>query len=92
MFVINGIVTAGITFAASALGSPDHGPWIAAVTAMLAAAAIYLGFVTTAMSLSPVVRRSVELMECLALVAMVPLTCWICGVYGTIRGLNPTWS
>ena len=92
MFVINGIVTSGATFAVTAVSTPDHGPWIAAVTAMLAAAAIYLAFVAAAMSLSPVLRRSVELLECLALVAMVPLTCWICGVYGAIRGLNPTWS
>ena len=92
MFVVSGIVTTGITFGVIAASTPDHGPWIAAMTAMLAAAAIYLGFVAPAMSLSPVVRRSVELLECLALVAMVPLTCWICGLYGTVRGLNPTWS
>jgi ESX secretion system protein EccD len=91
MFVINGIVTTGTTFAVSAVSAPDHGPWIAAVTAILAAAAIYLGFVATATSLSPLIRRSVELLECLALVTMVPLTCWICGLYGTIRGLNPKW-
>ena len=92
MFLVSGIVTTGITFGVTAAGTPDHGPWIAALTAMLAAAAIYLGFVAPAMSLSPVVRRSVELLERLALVAMVPLTCWICGLYGTVRGLNPAWS
>jgi type VII secretion integral membrane protein EccD len=92
IFVVSGIVTTGTTFGVTAAGAPDHGPWIAAVAAMLAAAAIYLGFVAPTMSLSPVVRRSVELLECLALVAMVPLTCWICGLYGTVRGFNPTWS
>jgi hypothetical protein len=92
MFVVSGIATTGTTFGVIAASTPDHGPWIAAMTAMLAATAIYLGFVAPAMSLSPVVRRSVELLECLALVAMVPLTCWICGLYGTVRGLNPTWS
>jgi type VII secretion integral membrane protein EccD len=91
-FVISGIATTGTTFAVIAASAPDHGPSIAAMTAMLAATAIYLGFVAPTMSLSPVVRRSVELLECLALVAMVPLTCWICGLYGTVRGLNLTWS
>ncbi|HZC51279.1 MAG TPA: hypothetical protein VE441_02100, partial [Mycobacterium sp.] len=38
------------------------------------------------------IRRGVEVVECLALIALVPLTCWICGLYGTVRGLNPTWS
>jgi ESX secretion system protein EccD len=85
--VISGIVTIGTTFGVAAIGRPEHGPWIAAVTAMLAAAAMYLGFVAPGMSLSPVASRSVELLECLALIAMVPLTCWICGVYGAVRGL-----
>jgi type VII secretion integral membrane protein EccD len=92
MFVVSGIVTIGTTFGVTAAGTPGHGPWIAAMTAMLAAAAMYLGFVAPAMSLSPVIRRSVELLECVALVAMVPLTCWICGLYGTVRGLNATWG
>ena len=92
MFVDSGIVTTGTTFVVAAAGIPDHGPWIAAVTAMLAAAALYLGFVAPAMPTSPLIRRGVEVVECLALIALVPLTCWICGLYGTVRGLNPTWS
>lgn len=92
MFVVSGIATTGTTFGVTAVGTPDHGAWIAAIAAMLAAAAIYLGSAAPGMLLSPVVRRSVELLECLALVAMVPLTCWTCGLYGAVRGLNPTWT
>jgi type VII secretion integral membrane protein EccD len=92
VFIVSGIIATGTTFAVAAAGMPNHGPWIAAVTAMLAAAAVYLGFVAPAMSLSPVVRRGAELLEYLALVAMVPLTCWICGLYGAVRSLNPTWA
>jgi len=90
VFVISGIATIGTTFAVCAAGMPGHGPWIAAVTAMLAAAAVYLGFVAPIVSPSPVVRRGVELLEYLALVAMAPLTCWVCGFYGAVRALNPT--
>jgi ESX secretion system protein EccD len=90
VFAVSGIVTTGTTLAVAAVGAPRHGPWIAAVTALLATTAVYLGFIAPAMSLSPVVRRSVEVLECLVLVAMVPLTCWICGLYGAVRGLNPT--
>jgi type VII secretion integral membrane protein EccD len=92
MFVVSGILTIGTTFGVTAASTPGHGPWIAAMTAMLAAAAMYLGYVAPTISLSPVIRRSVELLECVALVAMVPLTCWICGVYGTVRGLHATWG
>jgi type VII secretion integral membrane protein EccD len=87
IFAISGIITTATIFVVAALSTPQHGPWIAAMTATLAAAAVYLGFVAPAMPLSPVLRRSVELLECLALVAMVPLTCWICGLYGAVRGL-----
>jgi type VII secretion integral membrane protein EccD len=90
--VISGIVTIGTTFGLVAARNPQHGPWIAAVTALLAAGAIHFGFVAPAMSLSPLMRRGVELLEYLMLVAMVPLTCWICGLYGAVRALAPTWS
>ena len=88
MFSACGLVITATTFGVVALSTPQHGAWVAAVTATLAAAAIYLGFVAPAISLSPVIRRSVEVLECLALVAMVPMTCWICGVYSAVRGLN----
>jgi type VII secretion integral membrane protein EccD len=88
VFIVSGIVTAGTTFAIAASGPAARGPWIAAATALFAAAAIYLGFVAPARSLSPVARRSVEVLECLTLLALVPLTCWICGLYSAVRGLD----
>jgi type VII secretion integral membrane protein EccD len=88
VFVISGNATIGLTFAVCA--ARMHGPWIAAVTAMLAGAAIYLGFVAPTTSPSPVLRRCLELLEYLALVAMAPLACWICGLYGVVRALTPT--
>jgi len=88
VFVITGIVITGITLGTAAVRTPEHGPWIATATAILVAAAIYLGFGAPAMSLSPVVHRGVELLEGSTLAAMVPLTCWICGLYGAVRGLN----
>jgi type VII secretion integral membrane protein EccD len=90
LLVISGISTVGTAFAVGAVSTPGYGPWIAALTAMLAAAAIYVGFAAPALSPSPVLRRCVELAEYLALVAMAPLTCWICGFYGAVRALHPT--
>ena len=90
IFVISGTLTVGITFAVCAADRPGCGPWIAAATAMLIAAAVYPGFLTPAMSPSPILRRGVELSEYLALVTMAPLTCWICGIYGAVRGLITT--
>lgn len=89
VFAITGIVCTVTMFAAASFNAPQHGPWMAAAAVTLAAGAVYLGFVAPAVSFSPVVRRGVELLECSALVALVPLTCWICGLYGAVRGLGP---
>jgi type VII secretion integral membrane protein EccD len=88
VFVAGGVAITATTFGVVAVSVPEHGAWLAAVTATLAATAIFLGFVAPAISPSPVVRRGVEALECLGLVATVPLTCWICGLYGAVRGLN----
>ena len=88
VLVISGIVVTGVTFGAAALRAPQQGPWIATSAVAVAGAAMYLGFVAPTLSLSPLARRSVDLLECVALIALIPLTCWICGLYGAIRGLN----
>lgn len=90
--VVSGIVIIGTTLGIVAVSTPQHAPWIAAATAMLVALAVLLGFAITAMTPSPVARRGVEVLECVALVAMVPLTCWICGLYDAVIGLYPTWG
>ena len=88
MFIVTGIATAGTTFVATGAGLPTHAAWITAATAVSAAAALYLGCVVTARPLSPLGRRGVEVLECLTLAALVPLTCWICGLYSAVRGLD----
>jgi hypothetical protein len=88
VFVTGGIAITATTFGVVALRVPEHGAWIAVATAMLAAAAIFAGFVAPAIQLSPVVRRGIEVLESLALAATVPLTCWICGIYSAVRGLD----
>lgn len=87
-FAVSGIAATATTFGVAALRAPMDGPSVAAATAALVAAAMYLGF--AADTSSPVVRRGVELLEWLALTALVPLTCWICGLYGAVRGLSFT--
>lgn len=90
--VISAVATIATTFGVVSLRTPGHGAWIAAATALLVAGAFYLGFVAPGRSLSPIARKSVELLECVVLIAMVPLTCWLWGLYGAARGLYPTWS
>ncbi len=92
VFTLTGIATTGTAFVVVAAEMPNQETWLAAVTAVLAAAAVYLGFAAPSIPLSPVLRRCVELLEYLTLAAMVPLTCWICGLYSAVRDLNLTWA
>lgn len=89
-FTTAGVVTMTITFVIGASSASRYGPWIAALTAVLAGTALYAGFVAPGLSLSPVARRTGEAFGCLTLVAVVPLTCWTCGAFDAIRGLNLT--
>lgn len=88
VFAVGGIAVAATTFGAAAARSAVSGPWTATVTTLAVGVAMYLGFAGPARPASPVLRRGAELLEWLALAAMVPLTCWICGLYGAARELN----
>jgi hypothetical protein len=39
-------------------------------------------------TVNPLVRRTVEVSEYFALAAVVPLACWVGGLYGLIRGVS----
>jgi type VII secretion integral membrane protein EccD len=86
--IVTGIATLSATLIIAAAAYPLHTPYIAAASTALAAAALCLGLVTQTMTFSPFGRRSVELLEYLALAVIVPLACWICGLYGAARGMN----
>jgi type VII secretion integral membrane protein EccD len=88
MFAICGILVTATTFGVTASRVPVPVPWIVTATTLAAAMAVYLGF--AARPASAVLRRSVGLLELSALVAMVPLTCWIGGLYGAARALDLT--
>jgi type VII secretion integral membrane protein EccD len=83
-----GTVTLSATLVIAAVAYPLRTPYIAAVSMLLAAAALCLGFITQAMAFSPIGRRSVELLEYFALAVIVPLACWICGLYSAARAIN----
>lgn len=86
-FAVSGIVTAATAFGVAAVRMQTHGPMLVAATALVAAA-MYLGFAATASS--PIALRCVEALEWLAWAALVPLACWISGLYGLVRGTNLT--
>lgn len=85
---VSGTITVSIALVVAAAAYPSRTPYIAAVSTLLASVALCLGFMNHWLAVSPLGRRSVELFEYLALASVVPLSFWICGLYGAIRGLN----
>jgi type VII secretion integral membrane protein EccD len=81
--------TAALSAAFVVAGAAPQCPvWMVTGIAAPVAVAMCLGFVVPALTLSPVARRGVELIEYLALIAIVPLACWTCGFYSVARGVH----
>jgi type VII secretion integral membrane protein EccD len=77
-----GILTLAVGFAAAAASWPALTDWQGVAAAGVGAAVLGLG--AGAAAASPLVRRAVDFMECVALAVVAPLACWVCGVYGLV--------
>ena len=71
--IVSGTAALSAALVVAAAAYPPHTPHIAAASMLLAAVALCLGFINHAVAVSPVGRRSVELLEYLALAVVVPL-------------------
>lgn len=72
-------------FASAAAAVPAHAQMISALAAIIGAAA--LGCIVRP-TVSPLVLRTVEIIEYIALAAVIPVACWVGGIYGWVRGMN----
>jgi type VII secretion integral membrane protein EccD len=86
--IICGIATLSTVLVAAAAAYPKCTAHVAAVSMMLGAVALCLALFSDATTVSPIGRRSIELLEYLAFVVVVPLAVWLCGLYGATRSLN----
>jgi type VII secretion integral membrane protein EccD len=86
--IIFGTITVSVALVGAEAAYPTQSAYIATVSIGLAAAALRLGFVDPSTKLSPVGQRGIELLEYLALAAVIPLACWMCGLYAAARALN----
>jgi type VII secretion integral membrane protein EccD len=73
-------IAAGL--AVSAISAPAQAYWITLLSTAAGSAALgrLLGW-----AVNPVVRRAIELLEYAALAAVLPLACWVVGLYGLVR-------
>ncbi|HYX98132.1 MAG TPA: type VII secretion integral membrane protein EccD [Mycobacterium sp.] len=86
--IICGIATVSTVLVATAAAYPQWTAHVAGASLMLGAVALYLTSIRDTTTVSPIGRRSVELLEYLALAVVVPLAVWLCGLYGATRSLN----
>ncbi|EME21311.1 type VII secretion integral membrane protein EccD [Rhodococcus triatomae] len=70
-----------------AVTEPLWAPVVLVVAALGIAAALAFGFVAPRREFSPVQRRAVELIDYAAIAAVLPLTCWVAGLFAAMRGL-----
>jgi hypothetical protein len=80
---VAGLASASAAFAIIAMAHPAQTGWVSAVLI-----AIGLG-AARPLRLNAVAVRAVEVLEYAALVAVVPLACWVGGVYAMVRGMSP---
>ncbi len=86
--VICGTAAFSAALIACAVRYPQHALHVATLATALAFLALYVGFVGVAAGASPSRRRSLELVEYLAYAVVVPLTFWLCGLFGAVRSVN----
>jgi type VII secretion integral membrane protein EccD len=84
------LVAGGVAAIAAGVGlvvvsAPGQANWVCLVATGAALGMPGGGF---GAAVNPVVRRAVEVLEYVALAAVVPLACWVGGIYGLARGLS----
>jgi hypothetical protein len=70
------------------LADPGLAPWLCVAAAALVAGALWLGFAAAVTAGAAPIRRGLDLLDCLLVVAVIPLACWSSGLYDIIRGLT----
>jgi type VII secretion integral membrane protein EccD len=82
-----GMISVAAGFAVTIVSAPAQAHWMTVLAAATGTSALGWLF---GLTVSPVVRRAIELLEYLALAAVMPLACWVVGLYGLVRGLSLT--
>jgi type VII secretion integral membrane protein EccD len=85
-----GIICTTAVFTLVALSIPGQAAWLGLIAMIAGASALCLSRANLGERLSPFVRRGIEVVDYLALAAVVPLACWIGGLFGFVRGLSLT--
>ena len=86
--IATGLIALTAGFAAAVVSAPEHAHWMSTLATGAGSGA--LAWVFGSVTISPVVRRAVDVTEYLALAGLVPLACWVIDLYGLVRGASLT--
>jgi type VII secretion integral membrane protein EccD len=84
----SGTGCAAALFVALTAQDPALTPWICTAAAASAMTAAWLGFHPPSTAGPPHLRRWFDIVDCGALVCVIPLAGWSCGLYGFVRGIS----
>jgi type VII secretion integral membrane protein EccD len=82
-----GLVSITVGLAVTVVSAPAHAHWMTVLAVVAGAGSLGSSL---GLTLSPVLRRAIEVLEYLALAAVMPLACWVVGLYGLVRGSSLT--
>lgn len=83
--VVGGMAATAAGVALVVVSAPGQANWVCLLATAVGLSMLGGKFGAT---VNPLVRRAVEVSEYLALAAVVPLACWVGGLYGLIRGVS----
>ena len=88
--LLAGLVSTTAAFTLVAFSAPQHAVAICLVAVALGAGALCSTRTDLGSRFSPLARRGVEVVDYVAIAAVVPLACWVAGAFDFVRGLSLT--
>ncbi|OBA86417.1 type VII secretion integral membrane protein EccD [Mycobacteriaceae bacterium 1482268.1] len=85
-----GMISATAAFTLAAALAPQRSVWLVIMAIALGVGGSSVILTDVGSRLSPFARRGLEIVDYLALAAVVPLACWVAGLFGVVRGLSLT--
>jgi type VII secretion integral membrane protein EccD len=83
--VAAGMAAIAASCAGVVISAPGQANWVCLVATAIGASMLGRGFGATG---SVLARRAVDVLEYVALASVLPLACWVGGLYGFVRGLS----
>jgi type VII secretion integral membrane protein EccD len=83
--VVGGATAIAASCATVVVCQPEQANWVCLMSTAVGVGMLCGAFGATS---NPVARRAVEVLEYVALVAVVPLACWVGDIYALVRGLS----